>query len=214
MQPAISSRSRRRWVVLFVAAGLTLLLFWSAHRVHPFLAPNHPVDTKYLVVEGWVPDYALEAAAREYHRGQYSRLYTTGGPLVYGSYLAEYRSYAEASARALEKLGLSTNEVVAVPSSERVRNRTFAAACALRDYLDRTGTQLEKVNVISLGAHSRRTQLCFSRALGPGVEVGILSIENREYDPSRWWWFSEGVKTVGGEVLGWLYAWLTIDYGT
>ena len=36
--------------------------------------------------------------------------------------------------------------------------------------------------------------------------MGIISVENREYDPKRWWKYSEGVREVIGEGVGYVYA--------
>jgi hypothetical protein len=195
--------------------GLAILVIFvgGMMSVHPFLAANHPVQARYLVVEGWLPDYALEAAAREFQEGHYEKVITTGGPLDYGSLLVAYESYAACAAASLPRFGLVTNDIVVVPSREKYRNRTFSSALALRAFGEEHHLDLGAINVLSLGAHARRTQLCFKRALGDGTQVGIISVPNRDYDSDRWWKFSEGLKTVGGECIGFSYAWLALDYG-
>jgi hypothetical protein len=222
LNPAVNSAPtaacrpwHRRWSIrLGLLAGLFLVAVGAfALGIHPFLAVNAPVSARVLVVEGWVPDYAMEEAVREFRRGRYERLFTTGGPLEGGSALAAYRNYAELAAANLATLGLGTNRVTAVPSSVAHRNRTFGAAVALRDYWKAQGGNVEALNLLTVGAHARRSRLCFRRALGPGVTVGVLAVEDRDYDPRRWWGFSEGLKTTLGEPIGLLYAWLAVDYG-
>ncbi|MBL9136435.1 MAG: YdcF family protein [Verrucomicrobiales bacterium] len=194
------------------AAGLLLGIVWffGAYR---WLAPQAPIQAKFLVVEGWLPDYALEAAIREYRRGGYEQLFTTGGPLEQGSYLKEFQTYAELARNTLLRLGLSTNEVKAVPNNTWQRNRTFAAALALGDHCQRSGIALTAINLVSVGPHTRRSGLCFRRALGRNVEVGLIAIDTQDYDVDRWWKFSQGVKDVVGETFSVAYAWLSVDYG-
>ena len=43
-------------------------------------------------------------------------------------------------------------------------------------------------------------------ALGANVAVGVISVPDRGYDPNRWWRYSQGVKTVINEVIGYIYT--------
>lgn len=205
-------RRNRRIVGGLLALLVVLGVVWfrGAYR---WLAPQAPVEARYLVVEGWLPDYALEAAVQEFRNGQYERLFTTGGPLERGKHLSEYISNAQIAAATLLKLGLNTNEVVAVPNREWQRNRTFASALALRDYYRNQGLRPSSINLVSVGAHTRRSGICFRRALGDEIKVGLLAIDTREYDVNRWWKYSQGFKDVVGETLSVAYAWLTVDMG-
>ncbi len=194
-------------LVVVIALGLGLL------AIHPFLAVTAPVTAKVMVIEGWLPDYALEEAVAQYHRDGYETIYTTGGPLERGSYLSEYRTFAQAAAATLLKLGMATNTVHAVPAAPTHRNRTYESAVALREFLSSQGTVLNAINLVTEGTHARRSRLCFERALGRGMLVGVISIENRDYESDRWWRYSSGIKTIFGETMAVLYAWLSIDYG-
>jgi len=207
--------TRRRWAIrLALALGLAAAAGGGVLRwLHPFLSVSEPVAARVLVVEGWLPDYALEEALAEYRRGAYDQLFTTGGPIDRGAPLVGYGSFAELAAATLIRLGAPTNAVTAVPSSVAHRNRTFGAAVALHDYCRGHERRLEAVNLVSVGAHARRSRLCFRRALGPAVSVGVIAVEDRDYDPRRWWRYSEGLKTAFGEPIGLLYAWLAVDYG-
>jgi uncharacterized SAM-binding protein YcdF (DUF218 family) len=205
---------RRRRTALLASIAAAIILALGFFEIHPFLAVSDPVPTKVLVVEGWLPDYALEEALAEYRRKGYDRIYTTGGPLEQGSYLKEYRTYAELAAATFIKLGLSVDEVRAVPSQERHRNRTYESALALSDFLAFNGVKLDAINLVTEGTHARRSRLCFRRALGSHVCVGIIAIENRDYESAQWWRYSSGIKTILGETLAVLYAWLSVDYGS
>jgi hypothetical protein len=74
----------RKFAFIFLKTflfGFIAMIFWMAVGLHPFLAMNVPVDAQILVVEGWLPNYALKAAAAEFNKGNYSVLVTTGGPI-------------------------------------------------------------------------------------------------------------------------------------
>jgi hypothetical protein len=196
--------TRRGWALLLVAAaGLLILLGLT---VHPFLAADESVPSKVMVVEGWLPDYALQEAAAEFQRNGYTQLYVTGVPLTEGSYLLEYKTYAQLGAATLVKLGLGSNVVQAVPAPEVPQDRTYTSAATLRKWLGEQGPLPEALTVVSLGPHARRTRLLFQKALGPKVKVGIRAIGVREYDPQRWWASSNGVRNVVDEAVAYAYA--------
>jgi hypothetical protein len=208
-----TDRHPRRRLVAGLAGMLLLAIAAFVLGAHPFLAVTAPIPSKTLVVEGWLPDHAMEEAIAEFRRGSYEHLFTTGGPHERGSLLIEYRTSAESAAATLIRMGLSSNVVTAVPSQVKHRNRTFGAAVALRDYCQEHRLRLDSFNLLTEGAHARRSWLCFRRALGGSCQVGIIALVDRDYDPHQWWRFSEGVKTMIGEPLGFLYAWLALDYG-
>ena len=173
--------------------------------IHPFLAPTHPVTGGILVVEGWGPDYAMNAAAEEFARSPYQKIYVTGGPLEWGGPLSDYKSYAELGAAILGKSGLSSN-VVAVPAPKVQRDRTYNSALALRKYLDEHGIPHSRVNLISVGVHSRRSRLLCQKAFGKGTRVGIIALTPMEYNPRRWWQSSQGFRAVMSETFAYAYV--------
>jgi len=175
-----------------------------------FLSLNRPVEAECLVVEGWVSDYALEFAAKEFRHGQYRRLYTTGGPLTKASYLAEYKNNADIAAATLGKLGLGSNIVVSVPAPEVKTDRTYASAVALRRRCEERGEQLTALNVVTIGSHARRTRFIYQKVFGKGVQVGVLAVREADYKPSRWWRYSAGWRDVIGESVGYLHARLVL----
>jgi len=82
-------------MLLFVVAALVV---FSIRGAYSFLAVNDPVEDGALVVEGWLPDYALQEAITEFGRGHHSRIFVTGGPFESGAPLPEYRTFAELGA--------------------------------------------------------------------------------------------------------------------
>jgi len=196
--------TRRGWLLLLLVAGcLGLVLL---RTIHPFLAVSAPVTGGVLVAEGWLADYALQAAVEEFKRDDYEGFYVTGIPLEKGAPLSEYRTYAELGAAVVTKLGLATNEVHAVPAPDVRQDRTYASAVALKRWMNREGRTVPALTVVSVGAHARRTRLLYERAFGAGTEIGIIAVPDREYEPHRWWASSSGVRDVVDETVAYLYA--------
>jgi uncharacterized SAM-binding protein YcdF (DUF218 family) len=194
------------WGWLLLALSLTVLALIGMLGVGPFLAVTDSVPGGVLVVEGWEPDYMLERAIAEFKQGHYSTLFVTGLPLEQGVPLSEYKNYAYIGAATLVKLGLSTNDVQAVPTGAVRRDRTYATALSLKHWLREHDLTPTKVNLMTGGLHARRSRLMFEKALGKGVTVGVIAIPANGYDERRWWNSSGGVRSVIDEAVAYTYA--------
>ena len=193
--------SWRGWLLL-VSAGLVAACSVFLN-IHSFLAVTHRVNTNLLVVEGWIPRYALREAAEEFRTGSYQRIFTTGGP-VEGGYTNDYNTSASVGAEILKKFGVPDVEMV--PSRETARERTYSSAVALRDWLREHNTPAYSINVLTEDAHARRTRLLYHQAFGKSVTVGIIAVANPDYDSTQWWHYSDGVREVIGESIAYVYA--------
>lgn len=194
----------RGWVLLLlvfaVVTGITV------RGLHAFLAVNAPIHDGLLVVEGWTPDYGLSVAIEEFKRDHYDKIYVTGGPIEYGTYLSGYKTYADMGAATLTKLGLDSNVIQAVPAPKVRQDRTYTAAVALKNWWKAHGIKPERIHLISDGPHCRRSRLLYQKAMGRDVYIGVTSVPSNEYDEGRWWHYSSGVRNVIGEGLAYLYA--------
>jgi hypothetical protein len=204
-------RRRSCLVPTFYGCIVLLLLLMLVVRLllptmHSFLAVNDREPAKILVVEGWAPDFALEAAAAEFKEHGYDRIYVTGGPLEQGSYLSQYKDFATLGAKSLGKIMGGTNSVEGVAAPEVAKDRTFASAMALKERLSAKGPLPADINLLSVGAHARRSRLLFQKAFGRDVKIGVIAVPNQDYDPSRWWRTSSGVRTVISELVAYGYA--------
>ena len=198
--------TRRGWLCLLALA--TLLLFTGVRTAHPFLAITRPVPANVLVVEGWLSDYAVEAAAVEFKKGTYDCVVTVGGPIPKGDILAGHRSYSTIAARTLLKLGIPQVKLIDAPAAPTFRQRTFEAAKGAKLKLAETGLQIHGINVVSGGPHARRTRTVYRRVFGDQGPIGVISIASQEYDARHWWRSSEGIKETFSEGLGWAYEWV------
>jgi uncharacterized SAM-binding protein YcdF (DUF218 family) len=175
-------------------------------QVYPFFAVVQPIAADVLVVEGWELDGNLERAAAEFRSRPYRYLLTTGARLDQGSYLSEYQTFAELAAATLIKIGIEPDRIIAVPSPQVRRNRTYASAVALQEWLDQNPGKVHQINLISSGAHARRSWMLFKKALGQRIKIGIIATPDYSYSNERWWTSSEGAKTVIFEAIAYVYA--------
>ena len=194
----------RGWIVLLFAGTLVVVL--GVLEAHTFLTVNDPVPSDILVVEGWIPDYALHKLLDPSMRDQYHKILVTGGPINSGMYLCGYTNWAELGAATLIRLGLDTNTVEALPAAKVSRDRTYASAVALHAWFLQHHIESASLNILTTADHSRRSRLLFCKALGRDYHVGMISVENVGYDPNHWWKTSEGVRTVIGEMIAYGYA--------
>lgn len=197
--------SARGWfcVSAFIVCGGLGWMF----SVRPFLAQTKRADTKVLVVEGWIRQFGLKAAVAEIQAGRYEKIYTTGGPIA-GSDGAtnDFNTSASIGAEWLVKAGVPADLVQMVPSHVAGRDRTYSSAVALREWFRENDVKVASVNVLTEDVHARRTRLLFQEAFGKTTEIGIISVQNPDYDPKRWWRYSEGVREILGESIAYLYA--------
>jgi len=198
--------SWRGWL-LVTPAGLAAACFVFLN-VRPFLAVTHRVNTNILVVEGTVQRYAVRGGAEEFKNGSYERIFTTGGPEDgNGGYTNDYNTSASVAAEGLKKrFGIPDDLVQMVPSRVIGRERTYSSAVALRDWFGGHNLHVHSMNVLTQGAHARRTRLLYQKAFGKNVAVGIIAVSNPDYDPTKWWRYSDGVREIIGESIAYIYA--------
>src|SRR6266480_1776483 len=203
---------KERWSLswrgrLIVASALLLVGALVLKGVYPFLAITHRVNANILAVEGWIPEYAIRAAVKEFQSNHYARIFTTGGPVEgTGGYINDYCTSASVGADLLKKWGLPDERLQMVPSRVMDRDRTYGSAVALRNWFLDHNMAVSGIDVVTEDVHARRTRLLFQKAFGKDVQVGIIGVANVDYPANRWWWYSEAVKGVGSEALAYAYA--------
>lgn len=199
------SLSWRGWLLtLFACAALGGIALFT---VYPFLAVTHREPTNVLVVEGWVNQATMRVAANEIRNGSYQQVFTTGCPVEgLGGYVSDYSTAANVGAGLLRNAGVPDELIRPVPSRVSGRDRTYNSAIALKNWLREHTVSVQAVNVLTEGAHARRTRLLFQEALGKDVAVGIISVPSPDYDTNHWWRYSAGVREVLGETIAYVYA--------
>ena len=197
--------SWRGW--LLVTSVSLAAAYFAFLNVYPFLATTQRVDTNVLVVEGWIPKYAIRSAVEEFKAGSYQRVFTTGGPVVgNGGYINDYNTAASVGAELLKNLGLPSESLQMVPSRVMDRDRTYSSALALRNWFRDHNMSVRSFNVLTQDFHARRTRLLYQKAFGKGFTIGIIAVPSPDYDSTHWWRYSEGVEEVITEGVAYLYA--------
>jgi len=181
----------RGWVlIVFAIFGMVA---GYVRNIDSFLSVSEPVQAQILAVEEWIPPYAIESAASEFKDHGYTLLVVLGN---------ERRWVVPI----LKEAGVDEKRIVKVPVQPVLKDRTFAMAVALKNWLLASGMPGKAVNVYTLGVHARRSLLLCREALGPGFTVGVISCADPYYDPKQWWESSEGFKTVIDETIAYVYT--------
>jgi len=203
---------KERWSLswrgrVIVTSALLLVSALVLTGVYPFLAITQRVDANILVVEGWINEYAIRAAVKEFQSNHYQRVFTTGGPVEgTGGYINDFMTSASVGADLLRKAGVPEQSLQMVPSRVMDRDRTYGSAVALRNWFRDHNMVVRSVNVMTEDMHARRTRLLFEEALGKSITVGIIAVPNPDYDARRWWRYSDGVREVIGESIAYINA--------
>lgn len=192
------------WMLLFSFVLLILLLL--VHNVHSFLSISSPVNSKILVVEGHIPDCAIDSAKAIILKIGYQQVFTTGIPMTQGGSLCGYSNYADLTAASLIARGVDSTLITSVPCILRQKDRTYESAVALKIKLKKLHIYSGKINVLTTDTHARRTKLMFQKALGDSWTVGVISIKTIDYNTEKWWNSSFGTRAVVYEGLAWVYA--------
>lgn len=191
---------------LFTFISIATLLFFTVTHIHSFLAVTSPIKAEVLVVEGWMPDYGLKQALAEFESGSYRQIITTGIPLEQGFYLSQYKDYANLAAATFRALGLESERVIPVAAPDVTKDRTYASAIALQQWLSKSNIKFKSINLYTHDVHARRSWLLFKQALAPDTKVGVIAAQPLNYDPKRWWRYSSGVRKVIDEFIAYIYA--------
>ena len=204
---------KERWSLswrgrLIVVSALLLVGALVLKGVYPFLAITDRVDANILVVEGWIHEYAIRAAVKEFQSKHYqARFYDgrTGG----GNWRIHQRFlyFGQRWRGPFEKERACRNESLQmVPSRVMDRDRTYGSAVALRNWFRDHNMAVSGIDVVTEDLHARRTRLLFQKAFGKDLQVGIIAVANVDYPANRWWHYSQGVKNVVSEFAAYLYA--------
>jgi hypothetical protein len=197
--------SWRGWLAALTLALLAavLLVFWA----YPFLAvTERQPPSEYLVVEGWVPVDILKEAREEFSAGGYRKILVSGC-IVYDEWADKPNvTYADWGTSKLRRLGMPGDLIQPVPCLVQKKDRTYSSALAVKQWMDAHGVYPREINVVTEGAHARRSRLLFQKAFGPEVKVGIIAVPSPLFDSEHWWRTSEGVRDVIGEGIAYIYA--------
>ena len=202
---------KERWGLTIYGWILVLILFFLPvylvlRNSYSILAPVHREQTEILVLEGFVSNYMLKDAIREFNNNHYTLLITTGTPLEYGNLLAPYHNTARVAGMSLVKLGFDSTKLIMIGTEEIRNDRTYNSAIKLKNWIREKRRDIKSINLMTMGVHGGRSQLLFKAALGDSIRVGAISIPSFYYGQHSWWKSSKGFRETMNEAFGYFYV--------
>ena len=192
-----------RLLVLLILLLLTIVV---GRRLPYFLSPNQPANGQILVLDGQMPDYAIEQAIEIFNQGKYELIVTTGSKIDAGFYVSEHKTMADLSRGTFLALGFDSTKVIALPTKFVERNRTFNSANTMNQWLIANRSDIKSIDVLAVGCHARRSWFLFDKANGKRVQVGIISTPHRGFDIDKWWNNSIGTRIVLSETIAYFFV--------
>lgn len=120
----------------------------------------------------------------------------------------DFGSYAEIGRNNLIASGIDSSDVIAVPGRRGKINRTFASSLAFKEWLDKSGIDVKGINIVSQGAHSRRTWITYKKVMGKTYDVGIIALPENDPGNSR----IQYLIKIFYESIGYVYYWLILTF--
>jgi len=194
------------WGWLLILLIIFISFFFLIDNLYRIIAPVKREKTEILVLEGFVNDYVIDSAIREFNQGHYKLLITTGTPLEWGHLLASYDNTAKVAAASLIKSGFDSTKLVVVSTSEIRNDRTYNSAKELKRWFNSHKSSVRSINVMTMGVHGGRSRLLFQYAMGDSIHVGIISVKNFSYSSKDWWKSGKGVRETLNEVIGYFFV--------
>jgi hypothetical protein len=190
-----------------LALGVIAAIILSSLRVaYPFLAVTDPAHGQVLVVEGWTPTYMIKEAASEFKRGSYRHLLVVKGVYDTDEKPAFGCDASGNVAMLLVRHGVPPQLVHGIYFSAAERDRTYHSALAVKRWLSEHRSMVDSIDVVTKGAHARRSRLLYEKVFEPGVKVGVIALRDRSFEPTHWWRSSEGIHEIPFQALAYLYA--------
>ena len=183
----LSWRGRFFVLALMLAGALGFLEY-----AHSFLAVNEPVPADLLVMEGWAPNYTTKQAAQIFLAGKYQRLLVVRPILDLPDKYESGRYSGDYVAELLVTHGVPSDRVTTLLPPTVGKDRTYHSALAVKEWLAQQKMTVTALDVATLGPHARRSRLLYEKAFMNDVKIGIIPLDNIEYDPAHWWRTSEG----------------------
>jgi hypothetical protein len=190
----------------YILAGLGVLgAVVVLAGLHRFLALDKPLaSARCLIVEGWLPPLELRQCAAIAIRDQYELVIVAARKEALKA--DPSMTILDRARAVLIANGVAAEKIVLVGAPPTGNHRTFAAALAVRAWLKTLPATPSQANVVSGGAHARKTHAAYRRALAGMVELGSLSVRPDAYNPT-WWFLSRiGVRYTLLDLVGYLYA--------
>ena len=190
----LPKRSLRRGaaiVILTLALLITFHPLWLPLIAYALIINQTPQHADAIVVLGGGSGDREVTGARLYAQG-YAPLVITTGSTVGLPGLPDM-TYAELSAKELERLGVPASAIIQLPASRSTCDDARLSLAALP-------SGAARLILVTDPFHTRRAQWLFNRA---GLEVEVITVAAHPswFDPAGWWQDDHGIIVVGQEYV-------------
>jgi hypothetical protein len=191
-------------IILLVIVVLMLLALQRG--LYPFLAVDSPTSGGFLIVDAWLPTYGLRQAATVFKSARYEKLITSGCTSEQTEDSEFPSDDVRWAALKLKKIGVPAGLVQPVPCTETRKDRTYNSALAVKMWCEKNGLAVRSMDIVTTATHARRSRLLYQEVFGSEVKVGVIGIQNLDYDPAHWWQYTVGVRQVAWEGIAYIYT--------
>jgi hypothetical protein len=198
----MQSRSVKLSRILVYPLSIAALLgagAWLCISGESFFSLTRRVPPEVLVVEGWIGDGGVRAAAAEFARGDYKYVVVTGGQT---DDRHSSSNYAEIAGQELIRSGIPEDKLIVAPTAEIEHVRTFKSAVAAWHALQNRGIHSKDINVLTLGPHARRSRLVYAKVFAPVTQVGVIAWAPADYQTTSWWQLRSRARCFLREIVG------------
>lgn len=172
---------------------------WLCIYGESFFSLTRRVPAEVLLVEGWIDDQGVLAAAEEFKRSDYKYVVVTGGQT---DGRQSSSNYAEIAARELNRLGIPEDKIIIAKTEGIERQRTFKSAAAAWRALQNKGIHPKDINVLTLGPHARRSRSVYRKVFAPATDIGVIAWVPADYGSTPWWRSTRRTKCFLKEIVG------------
>lgn len=103
----------------------------------------------------------------------------------------------------LQTQDLAQAMMAIVNSPYSAKNRTFLNAVITREWFQRKGISITRLDVCSSGTHTHRSRDLSQHAFGESVVIGIIAAEPLNFDSAHWWSANSTGKRVAVKFASW-----------
>jgi hypothetical protein len=124
----------------------------------------------------------------------------------YDRIVNNFGSVAEFARKKLLLMGIDSTRVIAIPCKSVRINRTLKSVLAVQDWLKTSDIEVKGINIVSLGAHARRTWMTYNKIMNKKCEIGIISLPDNKNRYSK----GHRILTTLREAFGLIYYWFIL----
>lgn len=145
-----------------------------------------------LILEAWTNQDGARAAADWFRQGAaHYRYLVVAGSLTGEHWTSRRWSSVDIVTAVLARQHLQGAVIIPAPTRDSDVDRTYLAALAAREALQRAGVHPRAVDVFTRGAHARRSHMVYEKVFGKEARIGIVCWQPPGFADHPWWDSSE-----------------------